>query len=274
MSHAAVATIDTARPGIPISRLVKVELRKMFDTRSGLWLMIVTGLLIVLAMAITLLVLGLNDGVTITASGFSQVMTIPVSILLPIFAILTVTGEWGQRTHLVSFTLEPRRYRVVVAKLVAVTLLAMGTLVLAIAAGAVGNVLYGAITGNDVVWNVEGRELVWTIVVQLAFFLMAFALSAVLLNTPAAIAVFYVVALILPLIVYPILLGLFGWARDVLPWLDFNYAAAPLISGETIMGERVNVGLVEYLRFLFTVGIWVFLPGIFGAMRVLKAEVK
>ena len=39
MSTATVETIDTARPGVPLGRLVKVELRKMFDTRSGFWLM-------------------------------------------------------------------------------------------------------------------------------------------------------------------------------------------------------------------------------------------
>ncbi len=38
MSATAIA-IDTNRPGVPMSRLVKVELRKMFDTRSGFWLM-------------------------------------------------------------------------------------------------------------------------------------------------------------------------------------------------------------------------------------------
>ena len=40
-----VETIDTARPGVPLSRIVKVELRKMFDTRSGFWLMASIGIL-------------------------------------------------------------------------------------------------------------------------------------------------------------------------------------------------------------------------------------
>ena len=39
MSTATVETIDTTKPGVPLGRLVKVELRKMFDTRSGFWLM-------------------------------------------------------------------------------------------------------------------------------------------------------------------------------------------------------------------------------------------
>ena len=38
----------TARP-IPTARLVTVELRKMFDTRSGFWMLVSIGVLSVLA---------------------------------------------------------------------------------------------------------------------------------------------------------------------------------------------------------------------------------
>ena len=37
------------RPSIPITRLVKVELRKMFNTRSGFWMLISIGVLSVIA---------------------------------------------------------------------------------------------------------------------------------------------------------------------------------------------------------------------------------
>ena len=40
-------------------------------------------------------------------------------IILPVLAILLVTGEWSQRTALTTFTMEPRRERVVLAKLAA-----------------------------------------------------------------------------------------------------------------------------------------------------------
>ncbi len=266
--------IDTSRPGIPFGRLVSVEVRKMVDTRAGLWLFLITAGLIALVMAIVLLVLGLNDDVTISANGWLQAMVVPVSILLPVFAILTITTEWGQRTNLVTFTLEPRRGRVLAAKLVAVSIFALATLVLAGLLGALGNVLYGVITGNDVVWNVTGRVLFWTVVVQLAFFLMAFALASLLLSTPAAIAVFYVAALILPLIVYPIMLAFFDWAQDVLPWFDFNYAAAPLVSGTDMMGEEVTVSAIDYVRFVVAIGLWVVLPGVIGGLRVVRSEIK
>ncbi len=267
-------TIDLSRPPIPFTREITGEIRKMFDTRGGLWLFIITGGLLALAMALTLLVLGLNDDVTITASGFAQIMTIPVSLLVPVFAILSVSSEWSQRTHLTTFTLQPHRGRVLAAKFVAVTLLALGTIVVAVVLGALGNAIYGLITDHDVVWNVEGKELFWTILLQLAFFWMAFAFATVLLSTPAAVAVFYVVALILPMVAYPILGAIFEWARDVLPWLDFNYAAAPIIAGENFFGESVDVGVVDYLKFVFAFCLWVVVPGVLGALRVKRIEVK
>ena len=44
-----VETIDTARPGVPLGRTIKVELRKMFDTRSGFWLVASIAILAALA---------------------------------------------------------------------------------------------------------------------------------------------------------------------------------------------------------------------------------
>jgi len=274
MSTTTQPTIDLSRPGIPFGRAVSVEVRKMFDTRGGLWLFICTGGMMVLLMGLILLVMALNDGATITANGFMQAMIVPLSILLPVFAILTLTTEWGQRTHLVTFSIEPRRGRVVAAKLAAVTILALGTMVLAGLVGALGNVLYGAITGNEMVWNVSAKDLAWTAALQLIYFLMAFAIASVFLSTPGAIAVFYVIALILPFVVYTTLWFMFGWARDVIPWLDFNYAAAPLQLGTDFFGEPVDVGAYEYLRFAGSVTLLVILPGLFGIRRVLRTEVK
>lgn len=268
------STIDLSRPAVPFGRQVSVEVRKMFDTRGGLWLFICTGGMMLLVMALTLLVMALNDDASITANGWLQAMIIPLSILLPVFAILTITTEWGQRTHLTTFSLEPRRGRVVAAKLVAVTLLALGTMVLAGVVGAIGNLLYGLITGNDLVWNVSAKDLAWVAGLQLIYFLMAFAIASLFLSTPGAIAVFYVLALILPFVVYSTLWFMFDWARDVIPWLDFNYAAAPLQLGTDFFGEPVDVGVFEYLRFAASILLLVVLPATIGIRRVLRTEIK
>lgn len=274
MSTATIERIDTTKPGVPFGRLVKVEVRKMFDTRAGFWLMISTGILIALAMAISLLVVGLDDGTRISANGYSQIMTIPLSLLLPVFAIVTITGEWGQRSHLSLFTLEPRRGRIIGAKLVSVLILAVGTILLAIALGAIGNVIGAAVGGYDAVWNIGVSDVLWTVGLQLAYFLMAFALSMTFLSTAGTIVVFYIFALLLPIMVYPPLYFSFDWAKDFIPWVDFNYAAAPLAVGEDFDGNAVSVGAIDYVRFIFALILWIGLPGIIGLRRVLKTEVK
>ncbi|MGZ5410199.1 MAG: hypothetical protein ACXWDJ_09430, partial [Aeromicrobium sp.] len=122
-----VETIDMTRPGIPMSRLVKVELRKLVDTRAGMWLLISIAALSALVMVILIWVLAANDesatfedfvGAMSTPMGIvaalittglliwgndddltfgtmSGLMNIPTGFLLPVLAILLVTSEWG-----------------------------------------------------------------------------------------------------------------------------------------------------------------------------------
>ena len=127
---------------------------------------------------------------------------------MPVLAIISITSEWSQRTGLVTFTLEPRRLRVVWAKFVAVLILAVATLVLAIVLGAIGTLIGAAITGDDPVWNLDGTcSFDWSVLQQhrrTSRSAFAFA-TLVFLNTPAAIAVYYVVSLILPIAVDGIL---------------------------------------------------------------------
>lgn len=267
-------TLDLSKSGqTPFGRLVLVEWRKMVDTRSGLWLLGITAGFLLLVMGIVLLVVGLND-LQVTAGGLSQVFTIPVSLLLPVFAILIVTSEWSQRTALTSFTLEPHRGRVMVAKLVAVTAFAVATILLTIVLGAITNLLCAAITGNPLEWNLDASELIWTIISQMAFFAMGYALACLLLNTPGAITVFYVIALILPLMVWNTLFFIFDWAKDVLPWIDINTALTPLMTGNDLAGEPVDVGAIHYVQGLWTLILWVGIPVTVGMWRILRAEVK
>lgn len=269
-----LVTIDTDRPGIPFTRLVSVELRKMFDTLAGRWLMISTAILIALFMGGVVLVAALVDDFSITSSDLSQIMVIPVSLVLPVFAIIIVTSEWGQRSHLTLFTLEPHRGRIILAKLVAVLLLALATIVLAIIFGALGNVLANGVAGSEVVWNLEVGELLWTVGLQIAYFLMAFGLALVLLNTPGAIVLFYVFGLIAPFMIYSPLVFAFDWAREILPWIDFNLAATPLAYGRDLLGEPTSVDFIDWARFVVSIVLWVVLPCAVGYLRATRSEVK
>ncbi len=271
----APMTLDVSgTPRVPLGRLVKVELRKMVDTRSGFWLLLITGILLVLAMAITLLVGALDDSADLTASSFSEIMTIPASLLIPVFAVLIVTSEWSQRTHLVTFTAEPDRFRVVLAKLIAVCLVAVSTILLAMALGSIGNVLNGVVSGSDVVWDLSAGDLVGLLAVQVLFFLMGFGLAMLILNTPGAVAIFYLVGFLLPFMVYSSLYFVFDWAPDVIPWFDLTSATMPWVSETDYRGEPFDIGGREWAQAASATFLWVVAPLGLGLRRVLRSEVK
>ncbi|HWI44085.1 MAG TPA: hypothetical protein VNS81_10730 [Nocardioides sp.] len=245
----------------------------MVDTRGGRWLLGITLGLLLLVMAIIVLVVGLND-FQVNANDLSQGFTLPLSLLLPVSAIVVVTSEWSQRTALTTFSLEPHRVRVIGAKLVAVSTLAVGTIVVAMLTAVVTNLLCSAITGNPLEWRLDGSQVVWTVVNQLAFFGMAFALACLLLNTPGAVSIYYVVALLLPIMLWGTLYAIFDWAKDVLPWIDINTAMAPLTTGRDIVGDPVSIDATNYVQAIWTFLLWAGLPVALGLWRILRAELK
>src|ERR1700750_2905771 len=122
-----------ARPGP--GRLVAVELRKMIDTRAGLWLQVATVALTVVVVVVRLLV---GDAADHTFRHVLDAGLQPAAVLLPVLGILLVTSEWSQRTGLITFALVPVRSRVLGAKLVASLLSAVAMLAMSLAVIAAG----------------------------------------------------------------------------------------------------------------------------------------
>jgi len=267
---AAPMTLDVSGTApVPFSRLVKVEIRKMLDTRGGAWLLGLTLLFLALTVAIVLLVVGLTDETgSPSIMDWVQILVIPLSILLPVFPILSVTSEWSQRTGLVTFGLESNRLRVIGAKLAAVITLAVGTIAVAALLAAVANPIGAALDGSDAVWTMNGRIVGITALLQLLYFLMAFGLGTLLLSSPGAISAFYVAALLVPMMVYSTLFALFDWARDVIPYIDLQFASADFL----MPGEPLETS--NYVQLLVATVIWVVVPLAFGLRRITSAEIK
>ncbi|WP_345893746.1 ATP-binding cassette domain-containing protein [Nocardioides sp. TF02-7] len=275
-----VPTLDVSgTPRTPFLRLVKVEWRKMLDTRAGRWLLGITAGLVLFAMAIVLLVTSTSASALSQRAWFEEVLLLPLSLLVPVIAIMAVTSEWSQRTAMVTFALEPHRSRVVLAKLVVVMGIAVAALATGYVLSLVGTVAGAAIDGTDPVWNLEVDYLAWIVALQLLAYVSAFGLSMLVLSTPAAIAVVYVVQLVLPIMVYLPLVFVFDWAATLIPWIDMTHASAPLFQtdgGESIemTGEAVDVGIYHVARFGFSILLWVVAPLALGAARILRAELK
>ena len=140
---------------MPLSRVVNVELRKMFDTRSGFWLMasiVITGLLT------TIGTIAFAPDADLTYYTFAKAIGFPMTVVLPIIAILSITGEWSQRSGLTTFTLVPHRNRVIAAKAVSSVAVAIASMLFAFVIGAIGNLVGTAIAGTDLVWDVSLAE--------------------------------------------------------------------------------------------------------------------
>lgn len=248
---------------IPFRRVLNVELRKMFDTRSGFWLMTSIVLLSVVATAATI-VFAPDD--EITYESFATAIGFPMSIILPIIAILAVTSEWSQRSGLTTFTLVPSRGRVIGAKATATFLVGLVSMAIAFAVGALGTLVGSALAGVDTVWNISLSSAPQIVLGNLVGMAIGFTLGVVLRNSPAAIVGYFVVSLVLPGILL-LLAQVRDWFEDLQPWIDWNYTQVNLFEGATNTAR-------EWAMLGSTTAIWIVVPLILGVLFLRRSEVK
>lgn len=246
-----------ASPQVPLGRLVQVELRKLTDTRAGRWLLLTIALLTAAVVTIFLFAAPPDE---LTYENFVNATSTPQAILLPILGILTVTSEWGQRTGLVTFTLEPRRGRVVVAKLVAVVVLGLVAVAVALALAALGNVLGSSLQDGVGTWEF-GAGYRDVVVQQLIAVCQGLAYGMLIMNTAGAIVTYFA----LPT-AWGILTSTVGWFRRIGEWVDLNTTSLPLAEHEMDAGA--------WARLAVSVSIWVLLPLVLGWLRLLRRELK
>jgi ABC-2 type transport system permease protein len=239
--------------GIPFGRLFRVEWGKAVDTRSARWLIAISALATVAIMLAPVLA---KHSVSQTYRNYLDFPTFVATTLLPVVAILTMTTEWTQRTVLTTFTQEPRRGRVVAAKVGASLLLGVLTaaFVAVVTAATIWLVEAG---GRDVHGDLGAAELVGFVLFVLLNMLLAIAFGAALHNTAAAIVLIFVL---------PIGLNFLGAAVPVVrDWFDpsttFNTVLAGSWSGHV---PQILVGTT----------LWIALPLAAGVVRTLRREIK
>jgi len=240
------------------ARLTVVEMRKMIDTRAGFWLL-VSIVLISLAAVIIQLIWGDADARTL--SGYFTLSLYPVGVLLPVLGILTVTSEWSQRTALITFTLVPERHRIVIAKLAAASIFAALSLVVSLLFSVLGNALGILLRDSGGSWSLPAANLGQALVFQVLGVLMGVGFGMLLMNTPLAIVLYFM----LPT-VWQILTSLITAIQDVAGWLDLNVTMEPLSRGD-VHGEG-------WAKVATSVLVWTVIPLILGTLRLLRREVK
>jgi ABC-2 type transport system permease protein len=256
------AVRHTAVARIPTTRVVGVELRKMLDTRSGFWLMASIGIAAVLATG-AVLVFAPDD--QLTYNNFAAAIGFPMSVILPMVAILSVTSEWTQRSGLTTFTFVPDRGRVIGAKALACVTVGIASMLLAFGIGALGNLAGTAIAGAPVVWDIPLSQMLDIVLANVLGMMLGFTLGVLIRNSPGAIVAYFVYSLVLPTLA-GILAAYQSWFADLQPWVDFNFAQTTLFDG--------GVTSTQWAHLAVTGVLWLAIPLVVGLTALLRTEVK
>ena len=247
---------------IPLSRVVRVELRKMFDTRSGFWLIasiVITGLIATIA------TIAFAPDADLTYYNFAKAVGFPITVILPMIALLSITSEWSQRSGLTTFTYVPSRRRVVVAKTWSAVIVAVASMLFAFAVGAVGNVVGSAIAGTPSVWDLSVGHATTIVLGNLVSLSIGVMLGMLLRSSAGGLVMYFVLVLLVPNLT-SLLAASQGWFKDLQPWVDLPFA-------QTNLFEGMHTG-EQWAQIATAFTIWVIVPGFFGLRRVMRSEVK
>jgi ABC-type transport system involved in multi-copper enzyme maturation permease subunit len=248
---------DHARDHRPsLARLTRVELRKMYDTRAGFWLLL-SGLLLTVLTVVLVVVTGQASDHTLSNVLDNSVQAL--NVLLPIVGILLVTSEWSQRTALLTFTLVPQRGRVLAAKVSASIVLALVAFLAALALSAVGTALNPS--GLDGTWSIDAGVLAQTALFTVISMLIGVALgAAILVSAPAIVASF-----VLPL-AFSAVTHLIGGLDGMATWLDQGETLTALTDHSLSAHEWGHIGTTALL--------WLVLPLAVGTWRFRRGEIR
>lgn len=247
---------------VPLPRLVSVELRKSFDTSSGRWLLASLGFAAVLT---TGAIIAWAPAEQLTYSEFTLAIGVPMTIILPIIAVLSVTSEWSQRSGLATFTLVPHRGHVLLAKAIAAVLVTIPATAAAFGVGALGNASGSALADVPAVWDQAGVDVACFALGQTLLLLVGFVLGALIRNSSGAIVAYMIYGFVAP--------GLLAflafnqvWFADARPWLDPKYNQDALLRGDLVGDGWSHLAVTSV--------VWLVVPMVVAVVNVLRSEVK
>jgi ABC-2 type transport system permease protein len=251
-----------APAAIPLHRIVAVELRKSVDTRAGFWLLTSIGITSLLATGLVILFAPAEQ---FSYSTFTLAIGYPISVILPMIAILSVTAEWSQRSGLTTFTLVPHRGRVVLAKAIAVVSIAIVAMPVAFLVGALGNILGSAVTDAPTVWDQGPVDLLYLLLGNTLLVMVGFMLGTLIRASAGALVAYFIYAFVAPTLLTVLAINQ-AWFRDRQPWIDPNYSQDALFQG--------GFTTEQWSQLAVTSMVWLVVPLVVGVLGLLRSEVK
>lgn len=234
------------------ARTVGVELRKLVNTRASVALVASAAILAGVFSGGGAL---LREG-SATLSQLAMWASIPAQWVLMVLAVLLATGEFARHTASVTFTLEPRRARVLAAKATVVVLAALGVAALIVLAAVLVAAVAPLVTSNPIVWTLSPTDVGVLAGSSVFTALAGFALGLATRNAPASIVV---------LLVWPTVAVLAASASpvaaEVFAWID-PQPVFVIAQGAEDAWAKLATGALA----------WIALPGTVGAWRVLRHD--
>jgi ABC-type transport system involved in multi-copper enzyme maturation permease subunit len=242
----------TAPGPIPFLRLVRVEWAKATDTRAARWLLALVAVSTVGMMLVPILAPTTFDQ---SHASYLRVAALGLTILLPVVAILAVSGEWSRRSVITTFTQEPRRIRVLNAKLAASLMLGGGGAVFGGVVTAAGLALAAA-SGRALEADLTVGAITGYLLFVLLNVLAGVALGALLQSSAAAIAACFAL---------PAAFAVLGTASTlVADWVDMSTTWNAVLEDDW-------AGHVPQIS--FSIVFWVVVPLAAGVVRTTRRDV-
>lgn len=239
--------------------ILQVELMRTTDTRASRWLVVSIAVVGVGTVA-------LSNGEEATMADFVNGAAIPLAALLPALAVLVATSDWSTRAAMATFTSEPRRLRILVTRAVALILLVTG---LSLVTSIVTAIAFVALHPDRVMLHASLSALVaggQLYALAISTSMTGFAVGSLLLNTPAAIVVAFLVPVSLDV-------GAGVVAPDLAPWISTLAFSAWLGSPHLSWGDTPD-GLPGIGRAMVSFLLWTAAPTAVGFWRQMKRDVR
>lgn len=256
-------------PRVGFHRLALIELRKLVDTRAALGVILATIALSAVLLGSLFAFMATGDSEVLAGSGVSTSIdagtlvdagTSGLRLLLPVMAILLATSEWTQRGAISTFTLEPRRVRVLAAKLVAVVAASAVVFVVVAALSLAAGWAFSTATHTPIDWTLRPAGLAWMGAMAVFSGLTGLALGMFIMNTAGAVTVYFVTPMVLQG------LALLGERfAAILSWVNTAESFGPLVAG---------TGDVHWGKVAVSTAFWVVVPLVAGGVRLVRREIK
>ena len=246
----SVATCTPSPLALP--RTVAVEARKVTNTVSGK---------VVLSLgAMLMVVFGFGraffPAADTTFGRIATIACIPGSWVIMAASVLLISGEFTRREAAITFTLDPRRGRVLAAKTVVAAGLALATACWALIVAGGAYLLAPALAGVTLPPDLEVSRIT-------AVFggLVFTALAGVALGLLTRNAVAPIVVMLAWPTVSMLVARSSEVAQKIIPWIDLESVAALL-----------NPSVQVWAQLGTSVLVWIVLPGAIGAWRLFRGD--